>query len=227
MRVEIYSDIACPWCYIGKKRFVQALAAWPGGADVEVVMRPFQLDPTLSADPAASRAASVHYVERFGPDFPKMEARVAALAAAEGIRYESGAIRVTNTFQAHRLLWLAEREGGLTAQGRVADGLFDAYFTQGRVVSDPETLVAVAQAAGLDAERVRAFLASDEGREEVSRQLAEARGAGISSVPTFVFEGRWAVPGAQDVETFVSALSSVASELGAPTGAGDDGACAP
>jgi predicted DsbA family dithiol-disulfide isomerase len=228
MRVEIYSDVACPWCYVGKKRFEQALAAYAGRDDVEVVMRPFQLDGTLSADPERAVPAAVHYAKKFGPQFKQMEARLIEVARRDGIDYQAEAIRVTNTFQAHRLMWLAEREGGLTRQSRLAEALFKAYFTDGRVVSDPETLVAVAAEAGLNPERARAFLASDEGVDEVRAQIQAAQRAGISSVPTFVFEDRWAVSGAQERDTFVQVLEAVAQNLQAETTAGqgcDDGAC--
>ena len=124
MKVEIFSDVACPWCYIGKKRFESALAAFPGAEGVEVVMRPFQLDGTLSADPAEAVPASVHYARKFGPQFKQMEGRLVQVARADGIDYRADTIRVTNTFQAHRLMWLAEREGGPDLQAKVAEALF-------------------------------------------------------------------------------------------------------
>lgn len=228
MKVEIYSDVACPWCYVGKKRFEQALAAYAGREDVEVVMRPFQLDGSLSGDPAAAVPAGEHYARKFGPQFKQMEARLAEVARRDGIDYRAEAIRVTNTFDAHRLIWLAEREGGTALQSRVAEALFKGYFTDGQVVSDREALVAIAASAGLDAERVRRFLASDEGAGEVRQQIEAAHRVGVTAVPTFVFEGQWAVSGAQETDTFEQVLSSVAANLKAHAAHGEscsDGAC--
>lgn len=229
MKVEIYSDIACPWCYIGKSRFERALAEFSGREDVEVVMRPFQLDPTLSPDPAQAVDSSEHYARKFGPQFKQMQARVVQVAQDVGIDYQAESVRITNTLDAHRLVWLAEQEGGSALQSQVMNGLFKAYFTDGRVVSDTATLLDVAAAAGLDRGRVREFLASGAGTEEVKAQIAVAQAHGISSVPTFVFEDQWAVAGAQEIETFKEVLASVAKNLQsvAPDGghACDDGSC--
>lgn len=229
MKVEIYSDIACPWCYIGKHRFEAALAEFSGREDVEVVMRPFQLDATLSPDPARAIDSSEHYARKFGPQFKQMQARVVQVAKDIGIDYQAESVRVTNTLDGHRLIWLAEQEGGSALQARVAEGLFKAYFTDGRVVSDTATLLDVAAEAGMDRGRVREFLASDAGTAEVRAQIQTAQAHGISSVPTFVFQGQWGVSGAQEVETFKQVLSSVAQNLEAgatPHGhACDDDGC--
>jgi predicted DsbA family dithiol-disulfide isomerase len=212
MQVEIYSDVACPWCYIGKKRFEKALAAFPGRDQVQVRFRSFQLDPTLPTDPAQAQDANSYYTQKFGPNFKEMQARVVDLAGKEGIDYQTEKTQLINTLAAHRLIWLAEQTGGAELQAKVADALFQAYFTEGRNVADPETLLAIGTQAGLDAERVRSFLASDEGREEVQAQIARAHQMGINSVPTFVFDGRWGVPGAQEVETFLQVFHEVANQ---------------
>jgi predicted DsbA family dithiol-disulfide isomerase len=228
MKVEIYSDVACPWCYVGKKRFEQALAAYAGRDQVQVVMRPFQLDGTLSGDPERAVPAAEHYARKFGPQFKQMEARLAEVARRDGIDYRAEAIRVTNTFDAHRLLWLAEHEGGPALQARVAEALFKGYFTDGRVVSDREALVVIATEAGLDEARVRSFLDSDEGASEVRQQIEGAHRVGVTAVPTFVFEDQWAVSGAQEVATFVQVLETVAQNVKAEAEHGascHDGAC--
>ncbi|MFC5668258.1 DsbA family oxidoreductase [Kitasatospora misakiensis] len=223
MKVEIYSDIACPWCYIGKRRFEQALDGFAGKADVEVVYRPYQLVPDA---PATARAHREWLAERFGPQSVAMDARVAELGRAEGITYDFDAALEVNTFLGHRLLHLAETEYGAAAQGRLKEALLKAHFTDGVDVGDRTALTEVAVGAGLDRDRVTAYLAGDEGTAEVRAQLAEARELGISAVPTFVFEGKWAVQGGQEAEAFRRVLEQVATEIGEPRPAPAGEACA-
>ncbi|WP_441250857.1 DsbA family oxidoreductase [Kitasatospora sp. McL0602] len=230
MKVEIYSDIACPWCYIGKRRFEQALDRFDGKDGVEVVYRPYQLVPDAPAEATPHRA---WLAERYGPQSVAMDARVAELGLAEGITYDFDAALHANTFLGHRLLHLAEAEYGAAVQGELKEALLKAHFTDGVDVGDREQLVEVAATAGLDRARVTAYLAGDEGTAEVRAQLAEARGAGISAVPTFVFEGKWAVQGGQEAETFLRVLQQVAAETSAETPAATeavhactDGSCA-
>ncbi|GAA5007038.1 DsbA family oxidoreductase [Kitasatospora paranensis] len=229
MKVEIYSDIACPWCYIGKRRFEQALDRFPGRADVEVVYRPYQLVPDAPAEATAHRA---WLAERYGPQSVAMDARVTELGRAEGITYDFDAALHANTFLGHRLLHLAESEYGAAVQADLKERLLKAHFTDGADIGDRAQLTAVAVAAGLDADRVASYLAGEEGADEVRAQLAEARALGITAVPTFVFEGRWAVQGGQEADTFLQVLQQVAEETGtAPVAepgaeACADGACA-
>ena len=210
MKVEIYSDVACPWCYIGKRRFERALETYPDAEAVEVVYRPYQLDP----DAPVPGVPMLKYLEaRFGTGAAAMAERVTAAAAAEGLEmdYERGI--AANTLDAHRLLRVVEREGGGESQRAAAERLFAAHFAEGADIADPEVLVAVAAEVGLDPERVRVQLASGEGRAEVREEIAAAQGMGITAVPTFVFDGRWAVQGAQPSETFLRALRTVATEV--------------
>ncbi len=233
MKVEIYSDIACPWCYIGKRRFDQALDRFAGRDDVEVVYRPYQLVPDA---PAAATPHRAWLAERYGPQSVAMDERVTQLGRAEGITYDFDAALHANTFLGHRLLHLAEAEYGAAVQGALKEALLKAHFTDGVDVGDRAALTEVAVAAGLDRQRVTEYLAGDEGADEVRRQLDEARELGISAVPTFVFEGRWAVQGGQEAETFLKVLEQVASDTaaeeqaaGSPAADGDacaDGACA-
>ncbi|MFC5907145.1 DsbA family oxidoreductase [Streptacidiphilus monticola] len=209
MRVEIYSDIACPWCYIGKRRFDRALEAFAGAEDVEVVFRPYQLVPDAPMEPSPHRA---WLEERYGPQSRAMDDRVAALGAKEGIRYDFDAALHVNTLHGHRLLRLAEQEYGAAVQRELKERLLAAHFSDGADVADAAQLTEIAVAAGLDRERVTAFLAGDEGTAEVRAELARAAQIGISAVPTFVFEGKWAVQGAQETETFLRALEQVAAE---------------
>ncbi|WP_031079073.1 DsbA family oxidoreductase [Streptomyces sp. NRRL WC-3742] len=233
MKVEIYSDIACPWCWIGKRRFETALDAFPGKDAVELVYRPYQLVPDAPGTASPHRA---WLAERYGPQSVAMDARVAELGLAEGLTYDFDAAQHVNTILGHRLLHLAETEYGAEVQGRLKEALLKAHFTDGVDVGDRTALVEVAASAGLDRERAAAYLAGDEGAAEVEAQLAEARELGINAVPTFVFEGKWAVQGAQDAETFRKVLDQVATEIGerlpapqpvAPAGEScADGACA-
>lgn len=215
MLVEIYSDVVCPWCYIGKRRFEQALARFDG--DVEVVWRPFQLDPTAPLD---ARPVGEVYEEKFGgaEQAARIVEHVTAVAATEGLEFRLDRALRANTFAAHRVLWLAAREG---KQDAVKERLLQAYFHEGCDVSDPATLVALAADAGLDSVDVAAWLDSHEGVEEVRHELGHGIERGISAVPTFVFEGRWAVSGAHDPDTLLSVLQQVAARTGAAAGAGD------
>jgi predicted DsbA family dithiol-disulfide isomerase len=210
VRVEIYSDVVCPWCYIGKRRFEQARERFDG--DVEVVWKPYQLDPRA---PTEATPALDAYARKFGgpEEALRITQRLADVGRSEGLDLDFGTAQRANTFDAHRLLWLARGEGG---QDAVKERLLRAYFTEGRDIADPEVLVSVAAAAGLDAERVRAFLGSDEGAAEVRGEIQEGLERGVTAVPTFVFEGVWAVPGAQEPDTMLAVLERVRQRLAAP-----------
>jgi predicted DsbA family dithiol-disulfide isomerase len=232
MKVEVYSDIACPWCYMGKHRFERALAAFPQAASVEVVYRPYQLDPGAPKEASSHRA----YLDgRYGPDSAQMDARVAKLGLAEGIAFDFDKALHVNTLDGHRLLHLAETEYGSTVQAALKERLFAARFAEGGDVGDREQLVAAAEAVGIKRERAAEYLASGDGTGEVLGEIAQAQALGISSVPTFVFEGRWAVSGAQETSTFLRVLEQVAAQTasepteGAEAGDADgcgDGSCA-
>lgn len=210
MKVEIYSDVVCPWCYIGEKRFAKALAAFDGRDDVEVIFRPYQLDPSTPSGPEPLREA---LQRKFGARAPAMTRQVGRAAAAEGIDLNWDEAISNNTFTAHRLLRMALVEKGAEVQRALAGRMFGAHFTRGMDIGDHGTLASLAVEAGMDEARVTSFLASDEGTEETRRELADARALGISAVPTFVFEGTYGVPGAQEPETFLQVLDEVEREL--------------
>jgi predicted DsbA family dithiol-disulfide isomerase len=209
MRVEIYSDVACPWCYIGKARFERALEAFPGAADVEVVFRPYQLDPN-----APTKAVPMlEYLERrFGAGARAIADRVSETARREGLTIDYDRGLAVNTLNAHRLLRLAELEGGPEVQREVAAGLFEAHFSGGRDVGDLDVLAEIAGRAGMDPQRVREYLASGEGEREVRAAIERAQRMGVSAVPTFVFEDSYAVEGAHPAPVFLQLLEAVSRE---------------
>lgn len=216
MKIEIYSDVVCPWCYIGERRFARALAAYAGGEEVEVVYRSFQLDPTAPE----SAVPHLEYMRgRYGDTVPGMLQQVSDAARGEGIEVDWDRALAVNTLTAHRLLYLAEREYGAATQRALAEKLFDAHFTRGGDIADHDLLTRLAVSAGLDEARVRAYLVSGEGLEETRYELDQARRLGIRSVPTFVFEGKFAVQGAQPASVFLGALEEISAKLAAEAAA--------
>ncbi|MEN9644480.1 MAG: hypothetical protein RL238_1149 [Actinomycetota bacterium] len=203
MNVEIWSDVVCPWCYIGKRRFETAVEQLKDEADIEIVFRPYQLDPTAS--PGKSAPVKEAYAKKFGgPErAEQIIGHVTSVAAEEGLEFHMEKALRANTLLAHRLLWLAEATG---QQYALKERLLQAYFVDGLDVGDPEVLADCAAEVGMPRDRVLAFLASDDGVDEVRAQLAFAAEAEITAVPTYVIDGRWAVPGAQDPDTFVTVI---------------------
>jgi len=204
MRIDIWSDVVCPWCWIGKRRLQAGIALLGDDAPAfEIHWHPYQLDPDAGTTPVPLREA---YAKKFGgaERTAQMLAQVQATARAEGLPFDfdRGQVRVT-TLPAHRLLALAAREGNADAVG---EALFHAHFAQGRNLADPDVLVAAGAAGGLEAERVRTMLAGDELDAEVRAGIAQAQAMGIRAVPTFVIDGRLAVQGAQPPEAMADAL---------------------
>ncbi len=207
--MEIWSDVVCPWCYIGKKRFedaVQSLADEGTELDLEVTFRPFQLDP--SAPVGGASPVSEAYAKKFGgPDkAEKILAHVTRVAAETGITFNMDKAVRANTLRAHRMMHLALVHHGPVAQRAMKQHLLEAYFTNGENVADDDVLLAAAAAAGIPRDTAVTWLDSDEGDAEVRRDIVEAGDLGITAVPTFVIDGKWAIPGAQDVDVFVRAL---------------------
>lgn len=226
MKVEIYSDIACPWCYIGERRFARALSAYPKAGAVDVVFRSYQLD----ADAPTSAVPLTEYLEkRYGQSAAQMLGQVSDAGEDEGIEFDWGRAVSVNTLDAHRLLRLAEHEYGAKAQRDLAERLFASHFTDGGDIGDHRLLKELAVDAGLDGARVEAYLASDEGLEATRSEIEDARALGVTAVPTFVFNGKYAVQGAQSASIFLQALEQVdrESQAAAPESSGeDDDACA-
>jgi predicted DsbA family dithiol-disulfide isomerase len=215
IQVEIWSDVVCPWCYIGKRRFEAAVRELEGDVALDVVYRPYQLDPTAS--PGKSQPVFEAYAKKFGgPEQAKaIIGRVTEAAAGDGLDFRMDLARRANTLLAHRLIWLAEQPGSPVTQDAMKERLLQAYFVDGLDVGDPDTLAECAAEIGFDRDDVLAFLESDRGRSEVASYLQQAADHGISAVPTFVINGQWAIPGAQDTETFVSVLRRLNDKLAA------------
>jgi len=208
VKIEIYSDIACPWCYIGERRFERALASFEDREGLEVVYRSFQLDPSMPDRPLPMR----DFLQRkFGPGHEALTRHVSAAAEAEGIRIDLDRALVVNTLTAHRLLRLALEEYGAPTQRKLAELLFEAYFERGADVSSHDTLASLAEEAGMDGARARAYLDGGEGVEETRAEIEGSARIGVRAVPTFVLEGRYAVEGAQEPETFLQVLERVRS----------------
>ena len=222
MKVEIFSDVACPWCYIGERRFAAALERFEGADEVEVVFRPFQLDPGA---PRTPRPLLESLEAKFGPTAEAKMRQVGMAAGREGIVMNWDAAQSVNTLEAHRLIRLAETEYGPAVQLAVLERLFAAYFVDGGNIADHTLLATIAADAGIDRARAEAYLASEEGRQEVLGEIEIAQRIGVRAVPTFVFNGRHAVEGAQPVEVFAEILGELHRESAAI--AADDGdACA-
>jgi len=212
--IDIYSDVVCPWCYIGKRKFEAGLELLAGedlGVDFDVTYRPFQLDPTAAS--GAAQPVIETYAKKFGG--PEQAAQilqtVTERAAEAGIEFHMDRALRANTLLAHRLLWLAVQPESPVAQADLKERLLKAYFTDGLNIGDPEVLADCAAEIGFDRDAVIEFLESDRGAAEVAAELAEGREEGVTAVPTFVFEGRWAVPGAQEPETYSQVLRKMAA----------------
>ena len=201
MQIEIWSDVVCPWCYIGKRRLERALGEFEHADEVEVTWRSFQLNP--DTPPGTAVPTRDYLAQRFGPQAQDMTARVAELGKAEGLTLDFASSLTVNTLEAHRLLHLAADLGiGDAAKER----LLRAHFTEGADLSDHETLTRLLAEAGADQARVREVLAGTEYADAVADDIEMARRLGASGVPFFVIDRKYGVSGAQAPETFLHAL---------------------
>ena len=215
MLVEVWSDVVCPWCYIGKRRFEEAqrrLADDPDFDDhIELVYRPYQLDPR--ATPGTAMPVAEAYARKFGgPEAAaKIMDQMTAVAAGEGLEFHLEQAQRANTRDAHRLLGWALEHGPAGAQDALKERLLRAYFVEGEDVGDPDTLVAAAVAAGLPEDGARRMLDDGTGADELTEALRFAAENEITAVPTYVIDRRWSIPGAQDPDTFVQVIKRLAA----------------
>ena len=222
IKIDVFSDVVCPWCYIGKRRFERgmALATADGdlGVDFDITFKPYQLDPT--AAPGVSGPVFDAYAKKFGGPEKAEEiiGHVTRTAAEDGLEFRLDLALRANTLLAHRLIWWAERAEGIS-QDAMKERMLQAYFMEGSHVGDVDTLVACAIDVGADADVVRTFLESTDGVDAVEAELEHARQNGITAVPTYVFDDQWAVPGAQDPATFARVLTKMAEKALEPADA--------
>ncbi|WP_432835536.1 DsbA family oxidoreductase [Dactylosporangium sp. CA-092794] len=230
IQIEVWSDIVCPWCYIGKRRLERALEGFDG--EVSVEWRSFQLDPSTPI--GDSRPVGESLAARKGLSAAQVQgmfAHVTGIAAQEGLRYDFGRARTANTLDAHRLLQFAKVNGH---QPELKERLMKAYFTEGADVADHATLASLAGEAGLDEVAAKQALADGSYAAEVQADFAQARAYGINGVPFFVFDQRIGVSGAQPLEVFAQALQqssltmlrSPSSSSSASAGECTDDSCA-
>ncbi|HJE60138.1 MAG TPA: DsbA family oxidoreductase [Nocardiopsis listeri] len=212
MRIEVWSDIVCPWCYIGKRRLERALADFEHADEVEVLWRSFQLDPTFPqgvSEPVYDSLAKKMNAPR--EQVQAMTEQVQQVAAQEGLRYDFAGGVMVNTFDAHRLTHLAREHGlGDAAHER----LMNAQLVQGRVLNDVDTLVELAGEIGLETERARTVLEGDEYADQVRADIDDARRLGATGVPFFVLDRALGISGAQPLEVFSAALEKAHAQKG-------------
>lgn len=206
LSIDVYSDVICPWCYVGQRRLERALQQLTESVTARVLWRPFQLNPTMPKE-GMDRVA---YLEaKFGSldAFRQLEEHVSAAGESEQIAFAFEKIgRTPNTFNAHRLIWYAGQQG---CQDAVVQSLFRGYFEEGADIGSAAVLTQLASRAGLSAEP---FLAGEAGTGEVREEETAGHRLGIRGVPYFIFAGAYAMSGAQPVSTFVSALRRVAAD---------------
>jgi predicted DsbA family dithiol-disulfide isomerase len=233
MKVEIWSDVVCPWCYIGKRRFETALGRFSHREDVEVVWRSFELDPTAPARRTGDSAQRL--ADKYGMSRAQAVAsqdRLTQMAALEGLDFHFDRAQSGNTFDAHRVLHLAAERG---LQDAVKERLLRAYFSEGEPIGERATLVRLAGDAGLAADEAEMVLASDRYAEDVRAEEHEAAELGINGVPFFVVDRRYGVSGAQPADVLLQVLERAWAEahpklqfatVGAPDATCTDESCA-
>ena len=204
MQVEVWSDVVCPWCYVGKRNLESALGQFAHAAEVELVWRSFQLDPDAEHGPGEPTAAALaRKLSRTPAEVAQMQAQLTETAASAGLEYHLADTRSGNTADAHRLLHLA-RERGL--QGRLKERLLAAYFTEGQELYSQEALVRLAGEAGLDGDEVMRVLAGTDYAQAVQSDVDLGRSFGITGVPFFVVDRTYGVSGAQPAAALLQVL---------------------
>jgi predicted DsbA family dithiol-disulfide isomerase len=226
--IDTWSDVVCPWCYIGKRRLEAALALFPHRADVEVRWRAFELDPSAPPIRDSHVSQAERLAKKYGMSVSKAEAAIknmTEVAAADGLEFHFEKTRSGNTFDAHRVLHLALERG---VQDAVKERLLRGYMTEGVAIGEREALVELAGQAGLDREEVHAMLAGTQYAADVRADEEHARKLGISGVPFFVIGGRYAVSGAQPASVLLGALEKAWGDVNSqPVGDADGAVCGP
>ncbi len=208
MKIDVVSDVICPWCFLGKRRLDKALSALPD-VKAEVTFRPYFLDPTIPADGLSRQA---YMKAKFGDrDLKAMHKPLEDAGKKDDVPYHFEKItRTPNTLNAHRLIRWAN--AGRTSRPEIVDALFCAYWRDGRDVGDTAVLIDVAKACGMDGAEVERLLSADTDSEAVMAEVQQAYRIGVQGVPTFIIDQRYGISGAQEVETLASAIRKVAEE---------------
>ena len=211
VRVDVWSDVACPWCWVGKRNL--ARAASEAGVEVELHWHAFELDPSAPKSlPEGGLSLVQRLAQKYGvsePQAQQMIDRMTAVGASVGLEFRFERVVPTSTFDAHRLLAWAAGKG---KQDALAERLFEAYMHEGERVSDPEVLVRAVEAVGLDADAAQAVLSGDDYSREVRNDRTEASQMGVTGVPFFVFDGKYAAAGAQPPDVLAKVLTRVVEE---------------
>jgi predicted DsbA family dithiol-disulfide isomerase len=211
MKVDIWSDVRCPFCYIGKRKFEKALEKFPHKNEVEVNWHSFELDPTLGTNPSASAVEHIADVKGISKAQAEgMHAHVTNVAKEIGLDFNFEKAVIANSFNAHRLIQLAKTKG---LANETEEQLFKAHFIEGKNIDDSETLIQVGVDAGLNENDVKELVASDSFSEEVRQDEMQAQSIGINGVPFFILNNKYAVSGAQSPDIFLQALSQTWAEL--------------
>jgi predicted DsbA family dithiol-disulfide isomerase len=206
LAVDVISDLICPWCFIGKRRLERAVAALDRQHEVRVRWLPFQLNPTM---PKGGISRREYRTRKFGSweQSLELDARVIEVGKSEGINFAfDGIERTPNTLDAHRLIWLADKEG---VQGAVVEALFRAYFTEGRDIGNRQALIDVAAEAGLDRHQAEAVLEGDDGQGAINEGGEQARRFRVDGVPFFIIDSTITLSGAQPPDAFLQAFRQV------------------
>lgn len=212
VNIEITSDSICPWCYVGKRRLERAISEAKEQKlplDFKISFKPFLLDPTLGTEPVNKMD---RYKAKFGVDrLPRMVEYMKSIGKEEGINFSYGG-DMSQTTDSHRLIALAEKEGGEQLQNKVVNALFRAYFEQEQNVGSLDVLVNVAKEAGMDSGNVRAYLLTDQGTAEVKRDIEKAYNKGVTGVPFFTVDNKYGISGAQEPGAFVELFEELAGK---------------
>jgi predicted DsbA family dithiol-disulfide isomerase len=225
MEVEIWSDIACPWCYVGKRRFEAALAAFDNGGEVKVTWRSFELDPTAPRERDVDGAT--HLAQKYGTTRERaleMQRTMTEAAAGDGLEFRFDIARAGNTFDAHRLVHLAAAHG---AQDAMKERLMRGYLTEGEPIGDPRALERLAIDAGLPTDEVREVLATERFTEEVREDERTAHSLGINAVPFFVVDRAFGASGAHPPEALLQLLERAWQERSPLAMVAEGEACGP
>jgi protein disulfide-isomerase len=209
MKIEIWSDVVCPFCYIGKRHLEEALEKLPE-LDVDITWKSFELDPNAPVDSDLDIYDTL--AKKYGHDrdwAKQMNANMVEMASAEGLDFNMDEVQPTNSFNAHQLIHLAKESG---KQDEMKEALLSAYFEQGKHVGEQSTLINIATTVGLDEDKVKEVLENNSYSSNVVEDVEEAHRLGVQGVPFFYIDGKYGLSGAQPVEAFVEALTKIANE---------------